>query len=514
MNGRNEEGSNPRARAVLLRRRPLALAATGMLTVLLGAAVVSAHMPAQQSKGQIRAVQDRVVQAVLDLTEGYLRFAPDLMAPTPPDIALHAAAGATVRDRALDPIAPLRFGVAPDADGAIGEPVDPPLNFDFRTGADKAETSELLISRTFAVGKGDTLMKLLSTAGADAGESAEAVSALRKVFDVKRLQLGQEITLTFRRDDEQMRLEAINLAPSVERQVAVARTGDGAFKANETLVPLAPRLARAGGVIDDSLFQTAQRANIPPGIIADMIRIFSFDVDFQREVQKGDSFQVMFERLTDEQGRVAKEGNITFASMTLSGQVLRYFRYQPSDDRDADYFTEKGQSVRKALLRTPIDGARLTSGFGMRRHPILGYTAQHKGVDFAAAVGTPIMAAGDGTVEMAGWNGAYGKYVRIRHNSNYSTAYAHLSRFASDLRQGQRIRQGQTIGYVGTTGRSTGPHLHYEVLINNSHVNPLSVRLPTGRNLEGKELLRFRSQIEETLAALNELPLTTRLAQN
>ncbi|MCW5752944.1 MAG: M23 family metallopeptidase, partial [Alphaproteobacteria bacterium] len=225
-------------------------------------------------------------------------------------------------------------------------------------------------------------------------------------------------------------------------------------------------------------------------------------------------FQVMFERLTDEQGRVAKEGNITFASMTLSGQVLRYFRYQPSDDREADYFTEKGQSVRKALLRTPIDGARLTSGFGMRRHPILGYTAQHKGVDFAAAVGTPIMAAGDGTVEMAGWNGAYGKYVRIRHNSNYSTAYAHLSRFASDLRQGQRIRQGQTIGYVGTTGRSTGPHLHYEVLINNSHVNPLSVRLPTGRNLEGKELLRFRSQIEETLAALNELPLTTRLAQN
>lgn len=479
-------------------------AVAGMATVLVAAGLVSLHAPVKQPKKKLREMQDRVVQTVLDLTEGYLRFAPNLAAPSPAELQLSISPSAAYAARGLDAIAPLKFGVAPDADDAIADS-DEPLPI---------PGEDAIVSKTVSVGRGDTLIKLLTAAGADRSESVEVVSALGKVFDVKRLQLGQEITLTFQREDEQLKLKTVNLAPSVERSVAVERQDNGAFKANATVVPLMPQLVRAGAVIDDSLFAAAQRANIPATIIADMIRIFSFDVDFQREVQKSDSFEVMFERFVDDQGRVAKEGRITYAAMTLGGQVLRYFRYQPSDEKEADYFTEKGQSVRKALLRTPIDGAKLTSGFGMRSHPILGYNAQHKGVDFGTAIGTPIQAAGDGVIEMAGWNGAYGKYVRIKHNGTYSTAYAHMSAFAGDPRPGQRVRQGQTIGYVGTTGRSTGPHLHYEVLVNNVQVNPLSVRLPTGRNLEGKELQLFRRQIDTTMAELRQVPLSSKLAQN
>ncbi|MFN4166061.1 MAG: M23 family metallopeptidase, partial [Ferrovibrio sp.] len=208
----------------------------------------------------------------------------------------------------------------------------------------------------------------------------------------------------------------------------------------------------------------------------------------------GDRFELFFDRHYDDQGKTVKTGRIVGASMTLSGRELRYYLYQPSDGGEADYFTPTGSSVRKALLRTPIDGARLTSGFGMRRHPILGFSLMHKGVDFGAATGTPIQAAGDGVVELAGWNGAYGQYVRIKHGNGYATAYAHMSRIG--VKNGQRVRQGQIIGAVGTTGRSTGPHLHYEVMVNGKQVNPAGVRFPSGRKLEGREYERFRKHVE------------------
>ncbi|WP_374634933.1 M23 family metallopeptidase [Ferrovibrio sp.] len=363
-----------------------------------------------------------------------------------------------------------------------------PSNFNF------SDLRPVQVLKKIAVGPGDTLMQLLTDAGAQPDESQRAIEALGRKFNPRRLQVGQEITLTFERlGSESLRLSEMALTPSVEREVSVVRD-EGGFIANEIIRSFDIVPGRIGGEISDSLYNAGLEAGLTPSLLSEFIKLFSFDVDFQREVQPGDSFMVYFERHLDDQGRLAKTGRIISAALTLSGRELRYYNYRPSDGGEEDYFNTQGQSVKKALLRTPIDGARLTSGFGRRKHPILGYSLMHKGVDFGAATGTPIQAAGEGTVELAGWNGAYGNYVRIRHGNGYATAYAHMSRIG--VKNGQRVRQGQIIGAVGTTGRSTGPHLHYEVMVQGQQVNPMNVRFPSGRKLEGKELAKFRQHIE------------------
>ncbi|WP_341705263.1 peptidoglycan DD-metalloendopeptidase family protein [Ferrovibrio sp.] len=365
------------------------------------------------------------------------------------------------------------------------------------------------VLKKIAVAPGDTLMQLLTEAGADAGDSQAAISALADKFNPRKLKVGQEITLTFERNDaDSYRLFELSLSPSIEREVNVKRVA-GDFRADETVREFNIDMTRVSGEIDDSLYNAGLAAGMNNALLADMIRIFSYDVDFQREVQTGDRFELFFERHTDDAGRTMKSGRILAAAMTLSGRELRYYFYQPSDGGDADYFTPAGQSVRKALLRTPIDGARLTSGFGRRMHPILGYSLMHKGVDFGAVSGTPIQAAGDGTVEVAGWNGAYGRYVRIRHANGYATAYAHMSRLA--VNSGQHVRQGQIIGNVGTTGRSTGPHLHYEVLVNGKQVNPTGVRFPSGRKLAGREYDLFKQHAAKIDAEIRGVPVVAQL---
>ncbi len=348
------------------------------------------------------------------------------------------------------------------------------------------------VIRPIAVGRGDTLTRVLQRGGVPDDQAYQAATALADVFNPRRLQLGQEITLTFNRSDAGLSLSQVQLADGVERTVGVTRQAEG-FSAYQTTIQLDRAPARVNAKITDSLYQAALDAGLPMPALSEMIKLFSYDVDFQREVQPGDSFDVLYESYTDDTGKIAKTGRLLSASMTLSGRELRYYLYQPQGEAEADYFNQKGQSVRKALLRTPIDGARLSSGFGSRRHPILGYSIMHKGVDFAAPTGTPIQAAGSGTIEKAGWNGGYGNYVRIRHSNGFSTAYAHMSRIAA--KPGTPVRQGQVIGYVGTTGMSTGAHLHYEVLVNNQQVNPLSLRLPTGRNLEGREMKQFQAEM-------------------
>jgi murein DD-endopeptidase MepM/ murein hydrolase activator NlpD len=243
---------------------------------------------------------------------------------------------------------------------------------------------------------------------------------------------------------------------------------------------------------------------VPATVVVELIRNFSYDVDFQRDIQPNDRFEVMFERMVDEEGRTARNGKVLFADLILGGASHRIYRFTTPDGQ-VDYYNAKGESIRKALLRTPIDGAKLTSSFGSRMHPILGYTVAHKGVDFGAATGTPIMAAGAGTVVEADWKGAYGRYVKIRHNSGYSTAYAHLSQFGRNVKVGARVNQGEIVGYVGATGRVTGPHLHYEVLVNDKQINPMSAKVATGQKLEGKLLTAFNAEkgkIEQQLAAL------------
>lgn len=368
--------------------------------------------------------------------------------------------------------------------------------------------------KTVKVARGDTLMGLMVGAGAGRSDAHEAIAALREVYSPRRLRPGQEIQLTFSTasasDDEEANaqgsaddtnvsglLMSLSLQSAVDEIVQVARAAaSDDFVAEAIARPLERQVLHGSGRIDSSLFVAARNAGIPSSAMIELMRAFSYDVDFQREIQPGDKFDLVYEAFYDNEGKIVKTGNILVASLSLSGTPLSLYSYTPSSGF-TDFFDEKGQGVRKALLRTPIDGARLSSGYGIRKHPILGYNKMHKGLDFAAPSGTPIYAAGDGVVERIGRNGGYGKYIRIRHHSGYKTAYAHLRSYRKGLKKGKRVKQGQVIGYVGSTGRSTGPHLHYEVLVNNKQVNPRKIKLPAGEKLKKQDLKNFQAHRAE-----------------
>lgn len=361
--------------------------------------------------------------------------------------------------------------------------------------------------RVVTVRRGDTFMKILRSVGAGRTDAAAAIAVMRKVYDPRGLMPGQSVTITVRRDSDGKSaplLMGFAFDAGLERAIRVERGANDVFKALVIKKDLALRHMRAKGVIKSSLYKAGTDAGLPAAVLVDLIRLFSWDVDFQRDIQPLDRFDILFERYHQADGSVARSGNILYAELQLSGVRHKLYRYKIANQR-AEYFDEKGRSARKALMKTPIDGARLSSGYGRRRHPILGYTRMHRGIDFSAPRGTPIYAAGNGTVAAAGRNGAYGKYVRIRHNGRYSTAYGHLKAYARGLRRGRRVRQGQIIGYVGSTGRSTGPHLHYEIIVGNRQVNPFRIRMPSGRNLGGRALGTFTkvmAGIEERLAGL------------
>jgi murein DD-endopeptidase MepM/ murein hydrolase activator NlpD len=374
-----------------------------------------------------------------------------------------------------------------------------------------------LLTQTVEVEKGDTLIDLLTRHGIGRTEAVGAITALEEVFAPRELMPGQEITLNFnlsdsmRRDDIEAQLASLSLQPSVERDVLVKRSEDGGFVAEAIDRPLTQHTVLAGATIDSSLFEAGAEAAIPIPVLSEVIKAFSYDVDFQREIQPGDSFQVIYERYEDEDGNLARTGQVLYAALTQSDATKEIFRFEPKDGA-ADFFNAKGESIRKALLRTPLDVIRITSTFGLRKHPILGYSRMHKGVDFAGAVGTPIFAAGDGVIAQIGKNRGYGNYIRIKHNTQYATAYGHMSRFAKGLKQGSKVRQGDVIGFVGATGLATGPHLHYEVLVNGAQINPMNVKL-AGRKLDGKELKRFeglKQQIEAMRQKLGDAVLVAK----
>ncbi len=251
------------------------------------------------------------------------------------------------------------------------------------------------------------------------------------------------------------------------------------------------RLAHARIVIRSNIYRDGLEQNVPVEVMTKAIRLFAHAVDFQRDIVPGDSFEIYLEQTTDSETGQAAENRIIFAAITTAGRTLTLWRYT-TPDGTTDYYNSDGSSARLHLMRSPVEGAELSSGFGPRRHPILGFTRMHKGIDFAAKSGTPIYAAGAGVVEMAKRNGGYGNYVRLRHSDKFQTAYAHLLRFASGLRPGDKVRQGQVIGYVGTSGLSTGPHLHYEVLKDGKQTDPRALRLAPQRVLAGKDLAAFR----------------------
>lgn len=358
--------------------------------------------------------------------------------------------------------------------------------------------------RVVSVGRGDTLMDLLTGVSVPRAEADDAINALSSVYDPRKLKVGQQVTVLFEpRRGGTRRFVGLELTQDVVRSVSVARTGDAGFESAEVKKEVRRELVAAEAEIRSSLFEAGNGAGVPVSVMLAAIRTYSYEVDFQRDLHPGDRFKVLYERLVTADGKVAGEGDVLFASLTVDGEELAIYRHKTRDGR-VDYYDREGESIRRALLLTPIDGARLTSGFGMRMHPILGYSKMHKGLDFGAPTGTPIYAAGNGVVEEIGPNGAYGNYVRIRHNTDVTTAYAHMSRFAKGVRRGGRVEQGDVIGYVGSTGRSTGAHLHYEVIKRGQQVNPKAADLPTGEKLAGRELQAFEQTVRATDRAYAE----------
>lgn len=388
--------------------------------------------------------------------------------------------------------------------GAFSDLADAPLDGD-----------DGLVRKAVVIGRGDTLSKALTRAGGTREEAEAAIVAFRKVHNPRKLRVGQTLSLAFDPENGSNgvpRLATLALDVAADRDVVVTRGEDGAFLPSVVDRPLDRVLQRSAGTIDSSLYVSARAAGMPNQVLMEMVHIFSFDVDFQREIQRGNRFEVLYEAVFNRDGEFVENGPILYAKLEVGEREVELFRYEP-DEGPADYLDAQGASVRKALMRTPINGARLSSGYGMRKHPILGYNKKHLGVDFAAPVGTPIYAGGDGTITMIGWHGNYGKYVRVRHNSTYSTGYAHLSGYAKGMKKGKRVRQGQVIAYVGSTGMSTGPHLHYEVMRGNKRINPMTLKLPSGRKLKGRELAAFQAQVQKITILIAEVPAVTRVAQ-
>jgi len=338
-----------------------------------------------------------------------------------------------------------------------------------------------------SIKKGQNLNTILTNAGASQKEIFNISKILRQYISLKKLNTDQVFEiLTDKKSGEIIRL-TVNLDNINSLHIFKK---DKQFIANKIEKVLYKKTVLGEGLIKSSLFKAAQKENIDAEVVVDFARIFGFEIDFQRDIRKNDIFQIVYDKYVDDDGELQKNGDIIYAYMKNQGREIALYRFV--DQRGIPgYYQTNGKSIEKALMKTPINGARLSSTFGIRRHPILGYNKMHRGTDFAAPKGTPIMASGSGIIEMAQWNGAYGKYIRIRHNSKYKTAYAHLNGYARGIKRGVKVRQGQIIGYVGSTGRSTGPHLHYEVLVNGKRRNSQRLKLPSGRTLRGEDREKF-----------------------
>ncbi len=350
------------------------------------------------------------------------------------------------------------------------------------------------------VGRGDTFSSVLVDAGVATEEAHNVVEAVSEHFNMKKLRAGQKLDLRLEPDNSGSNLNLSKVSFTIDplKTLHIERSENGELNSrlDEKEVNETRRAARV--VIDGSLYGSAEKANLPDTITANAIKMFSYAVDFQRDIKQGDKLEVLYNSVETKDGYVAKTGEIVHARMVIGGREFSLYRYKDRDGNE-DYYTADGKSIRKGgggLMKTPIAFGRVSSGFGARKHPILGYTKMHKGIDFAAPTGTPIYAAADGKVERAGRFSSFGNYVKIRHNSKLATAYAHTSRFAAGIRPGVRVKQGQVIAYVGTTGRSTGPHLHYEIFVNGVQVNPRSVKIAAeDKSLKGEELRKFKAQM-------------------
>jgi murein DD-endopeptidase MepM/ murein hydrolase activator NlpD len=348
------------------------------------------------------------------------------------------------------------------------------------------------VTREVEIGGGQDFSDMLSDAGIATVDAKAAMNALSRAYPLQKLRAGQNVTLTFSRTPQAETFTSAVFQPEDTKEVTIVRKADGTFVANAKMIPIVRERVAAQGEISSSVFEAGERAGVPYAVMAAMIRVYAHSIDFQRDIHPGDRFEILYDQPKTVQGKPVGEGSIIYAAIHMDGQIKPIYRVTFAD-KTVDYFDAKGRSARRALLRTPVAAARVTSRYGMRMHPLLGYSKMHQGVDFGASPGTPIFAAGSGVVEQIGFNGGYGRYIKLRHPGGLVTAYGHMSRFNSHLYRGARVNQGEVIAYVGSSGRSTGPHLHYEVIVAGRQVNPLSIKTPVGRVLEGAQLAQFKS---------------------
>ena len=344
---------------------------------------------------------------------------------------------------------------------------------------------------------GDGLAAVIARGGFNNRETHAAIQSISDHRSLRSLPIGFIVDVISPGEDRGEHPGAIRIALEDDFDLTLFQMPDGAWKKQVSVRPVERFLNYANGVISSSLYKASINAGMSDNVFNTFVQVLSFSVDFQREIKKGDKFEALFEVKKDPiSGKTISGTELYYLSMTLSGDRIEYFRHEHADGT-IGWYDDAGNSASRTLMRTPVNGARLSSGYGKRKHPVLGYSKMHRGLDFAAPTGTPIMAAGSGIVEYSGWNGSYGKYIRIRHNSTYKTAYAHMSRIHRGVTSGARVKQGQIIGYIGSTGMSTGPHLHYEILVNNRKTNPMTVRLPAGKGLPDDERLRFETSVAD-----------------
>jgi murein DD-endopeptidase MepM/ murein hydrolase activator NlpD len=377
-----------------------------------------------------------------------------------------------------------------------------------------AQASAVANEKLITVKKGDTATTILRDIGAAPGDIKAIAAVLGPRAKDGGLKEGQKLRVLIAPASGRPQPVRVMVVGDTGVEAVVALSDLGKYVPVDVQSAETPTAAAddpdeeddgSGVRLYQSIYESALRSQIPRPVIADLIRVYSYDVDFQRKTQPGDSFEVLYTG-EDDSSATDSKAEVLYASLTVGGEVRRFYRYQTGDDGLVDYYDDTGKSARKFLVRKPVSNAIMRSGFGARNHPILGYTKMHTGVDWAAPMGTPIFASGTGTVEKAGWEGGYGKYIRIKHNNGYETAYGHMTAFARGMQPGTRVRQGQVIGFVGSTGLSTGAHVHYEILVNGRFVDPMRIKLPRGRALEGAVLANFDKERERLDGIMAQRP--------
>ena len=362
---------------------------------------------------------------------------------------------------------------------------------------------------TLRLEKGDTVDKMLADIDVPEADRKQIHERLAALLKKKRLAAGEEIELLLQNVPEHPdapRVLSLSVRPQPEREYIITRRDDGTYDGEEKIYKVSPRIVRVEAERHGSLEQSGVRLGVPSQAMVEFIRAMSYDVDFQRELKEGMKFTVLLEQLVTSDGRVTHPGRLLAGELRLLKRTVVVMRYRPQGGADG-FYNPNGESVVRAFLRTPMDASKISSRFGMREHPILGYSALHAGVDFAAPSGTPILAAGAGKVVKAGPNGGYGLYVKLQHTSDVGTAYAHMSRLGPGIKPGVAVRQGQVIGFVGSTGMSTGPHLHYEFHRGGRQVNPLAQKFAMRAQVGGKDAARFQALAKQYLAQLKSAPV-------